>query len=62
MVALGTVGVALSCMAAWLSHVIWIVSTLASDAGATAGQIILGVMGVLIPPVGVIHDFVLWFT
>jgi len=48
-------------LGAWLTHVIWIVQTLASDLGATGGQITLGIIGTFVPPVGVIHGFVLWF-
>lgn len=46
---------------AWLTHVIWIIRKLASDAGATAGQMVLGVLGSFIPPVGAIHGFPIWF-
>lgn len=49
-------------IAAWLTHAVWIVRVLASDAGATVGQMVLGVLGVVVPPVGVIHGLVIWFT
>lgn len=47
--------------AAWVTHAIWIISKLASDAGATAGQIILGIAGTVVPPFGVIHGIMIWF-
>jgi len=30
------------------------------DSGATAGQIILGVLGSALPPIGIIHGLVIW--
>lgn len=50
-----------ACVAAWATHVIWVIGKLASDAGATAGQIVLGAVGAFMPPVGVIHGFMIWF-
>lgn len=49
-------------IAAWFTHVVWIVKALASDHGATAGQITLGILGAVIPPIGVVHGWVLWFS
>lgn len=49
-------------VAAWATHVIWIIQKLASDGGATMGQIALGVIGAFMPPIGVIHGLILWFT
>lgn len=49
-------------MAAWVTHVIWIISTLSSvSPPATIGQMVLGGIGVFMPPVGVIHGFLIWF-
>lgn len=49
-------------IAAWVTHVIWIIMTLASSTPpATVGQMVLGALGVFIPPVGVIHGFMIWF-
>jgi len=48
--------------AAWVTHVIWIIMTLASSTPpATVGQMVLGALGVFIPPVGVIHGILIWF-
>lgn len=47
-------------IAAWVTHVIWIIATLASDFGATAGQMVLGAIGTFMPPVGVIHGLMIW--
>lgn len=49
-------------VAAWLTHIVWIVKALASDGGATFGQIALGVIGAFMPPVGVVHGIIIWVS
>ena len=49
-------------IAAWITHVVWIVKILMSAAGATAGQIALGALGAFMPPIGVIHGIIIWFS
>lgn len=64
-VALGVIGIfsfVITVFAAWATHIIWTIQTLASDAGATVGQVILALIGLCIPPVGVIHGIVIWFS
>jgi hypothetical protein len=51
----------LSSIAAWITHVAWIIGALTSANGATSGQMILGAIGALVPPVGVIHGVMIWF-
>lgn len=46
---------------AWFTHIIWIIKALASDKGATMGQMVLGGLGAFMPPVGVIHGYMIWF-
>lgn len=50
----------LTCVGAWLTHLIWIIGTLASSAGATVGQMVLGALGAFMPPVGMVHGFMIW--
>lgn len=50
------------CLGAWATHVIWIIKALASSDGATAGQMMLGALGAFMPPVGVVHGFIIWFS
>lgn len=57
----GMIAFIIAVFAAWATHVIWIIAKLASDAGATAGQMVLGALGAFMPPVGVIHGFMIWF-
>lgn len=59
--ALGVIAFVLGIFTAWATHVIWIIRVLASDQGATAGQMVLGAIGAFIPPVVVIHGLMLWF-
>ena len=51
---------AIASVAAWATHIIWIISALASDAGATVGQMVLGGIGAFMPPVGAIHGLMIW--
>lgn len=46
--------------AAWATHIVWIIGRLASDSGATTGQIALGAIGAFMPPVGVVHGVMIW--
>lgn len=48
--------------AAWATHVVWIIRKLASDEGATVGQMALGAIGAFMPPVGAIHGVMLWLS
>jgi len=50
----------LSCFAAWLTHVVWIISMLLLPTIPT-GHIVIGVLGAFMPPIGVIHGFMIWF-
>lgn len=52
---------ALSAVAAWITHVIWIIRIFARpEFTATLGNILLGIFGVCVPPVGMIHGFMIW--
>jgi len=48
-------------IAAWITHVIWVIRILAAPEGTTIGRIVLAVCGVFFPPVGVIHGGMIWF-
>lgn len=60
-VAVAGIGFVVACIAAWVTHLIWVIGALASDAGATIGQMVLGGIGAFMPPVGVVHGFMIWF-
>lgn len=54
--------VALSSIPAYITHFIWMITTMmATDPAATGGQMVLAILGVLAPPVGVVHGWILWF-
>lgn len=44
----------------WITHVGWFIVQVSSEVGATISQIALGVIGVFIPPFGIIHGWMLW--
>jgi hypothetical protein len=50
----------LALITAWGTHLVWIISALSSDVGATTGQIVLGGFGAFMPPVGVLHGVMIW--
>lgn len=60
-VALGVVAFALSLIAAWVTHLVWIIQTLAGPAGITGGQLILACLGAFVPPLGIMHGIMIWF-
>ena len=53
--------VVVALIGAWATHIVWIISTLASDAGATVGQMVMGGLGAFMPPVGAVHGLMIWF-
>jgi hypothetical protein len=50
----------LAAVAAWVTHVMWVISKLAGDAGVTLGQIMLAILGTFVPPIGVLHGVMIW--
>lgn len=55
-------GMIVGAIAAWLTHIVWMIQTLMSPAGVTFGQIILGLLGLSIPPIGALHGLILWLS
>ena len=55
------IALAVTAFASWATHIVWVISALASDAGATFGQMALGAIGAFMPPVGMIHGVMIWF-
>lgn len=61
--ALGIFGGIGAVVAAYITHLIWIVKILMFSSGSIPiGHAILAVIGLIFPPLGVIHGFVIWFT
>ena len=50
-----------SSIAAYCTHLVWVIGKLAGDGGVTIGQGILGLAGAVVPPVGVVHGWMIWF-
>ncbi len=59
---IASISLCVACFAAWATHIIWIIKALASASGATGGQMVLGVLGAFMPPIGIIHGLILWFS
>lgn len=57
---MAVISIVLGSLAAWGTHIFWVIKTLASPAGITVGQAILGVIGTFVPPVGVVHGIMIW--
>ena len=56
----GVLALIVAPIAAWITHLVWVISALASDVGATFGQMALGAIGAFMPPVGVVHGVMIW--
>lgn len=59
-IGLGFIVFGIMCFLAWATHVVWIIAKLASNQGATVGQMVLGGLGAFMPPVGIIHGVMIW--
>lgn len=58
----GVVGLfVLSCLAAWVTHIIVAIGALIGSTSVSIAYGILLAVGVFMPPVGVIHGFGVWF-
>jgi hypothetical protein len=51
----------LTVFSAFVTHLVWTISVLTADVGATTGQIGFAVLGAVVPPLGAIHGLGLWF-
>ena len=51
-----------SMIAAYVTHIAWLITGAMNGEIDTIGEGALGVMGTLFPPIGTIHGFVIWFT
>lgn len=57
----GCLGFFLVILAAYLTHLVWVIGKLAGAAGVTSGQIVLAVLGSFMPPIGIVHGVMIWF-
>lgn len=55
------IAIFLSPVAAYFTHLYWTVTTLFGEGVVEAKEIALMAFGVFMPPIGVIHGFVIWF-
>ncbi len=52
---------ALANVAAYFTHIIFLIAALASNAAVSLGYGMLLFLGLICPPVGIIHGFGIWF-
>lgn len=55
------IGFAMVSVPAYLTHVVWYFTSASENQMYSVGSIILAVLGVIFPPVGAIHGYMLWF-
>lgn len=48
-------------VAAWVTHIVVVITAITSDAAVSVSYGILLVLGTFVPPVGSIHGFGVWF-
>lgn len=58
--AFAILGFVITVVAAFIRHCWWSLGMLMSDQPLMAGKLILAVLGVVIPPLGVLHGIWLW--
>lgn len=46
---------------AFLTHMIWTIKLLMGGAALAGGQVALMLIGIIVPPIGILHGYVLWF-
>lgn len=49
-------------LAAFVTHLYWIIHLLMTSAAIPGGKVLLAVIGVLFPPFGCVHGVYLWFN
>ena len=52
---------ALSCIPAYFTHLYWTVTTLLGDGDMQIKDLALAIVGIIFPPIGVVHGFIIWF-
>lgn len=51
----------LTCIISYVGHIVWSFNVFLSDQANEVGYVVLAVLGIVFPPIGVIHGFC-WFT
>lgn len=48
-------------IASWITHVVWWIGLAMNGELDTGGEIVLAILGTIIPFIGMIHGFMIWF-
>jgi hypothetical protein len=59
--AIAAVAFFVAALSAYVTHVVWAIKLLMIGT-APAGQLVLCVLGTVIPPIGSIHGLIIWFS
>lgn len=59
---LSVIGLVITMVAAWVTHVVWVIGKIAGTDPVSGGEMAIGVLGAFMPPIGAIHGVVLWFS
>lgn len=60
---IGYISIIMATVGAYFTHVIWAVTLcLEPNVIMTGGKIFLIILGLLIPPVGMVHGWFIWFS
>jgi len=54
-------GVVIGTVGAYITHVIWWLQLAMSGQMDTNGEVVIAVLGTLVPPIGMIHGWMVWF-
>ena len=58
----GLITFLVSFLAAYITHLVWVINTLSSAVVITFGQFVLSMFGVFIPPIGALHGVIIWLS
>ena len=56
-----TITLGLASVAAWITHIYWSLSGLFSGSMNETNEYVVAILGVFLPPIGVVHGVYLWF-
>lgn len=51
-----------STIAAWITHIVWVIGKITGVASISGGEMAIGVLGAFCPPIGAVHGFIIWLS
>ena len=59
---LGMIALWAAFIAGWATHIVWTIKLLTGTGNVTIEQLVFAALGALVPPLGSVHGFMLWFS